>query len=675
MNKKVTSKKAQPRKKSTAAKGIVVEGRVELESRTALPQDVSLSAYAVDRSGEVISSNVLSEDGKYRLATGTDGKTEFDLVIAKTDDTEQLANNALHTQHINAKRLQAIDNGAVLSNDIFIARELWRPWWPKQICISGHVRKTPFCPIPFVKVEIFDVDRGPCLWPWYRRFKNLIRKQRVVRIEDIQAQIPELDTRSLDEAFIDTTGAAESVNVANDMAMSMPEESIDVGTQATPTSLANIRELVAEPVTMTSKLAPWILFPHCFYRRQLLCTTTTDENGYFKCCFKWYPLQFRNGRFNFDFRPDIILRVTQTINGVSKVIYMDAYANTRWNSSGAHIDLFLDDPEIECGDNDSQDRPAGSVAFFTRIGNDEVYKINQSNGTYNAIDTSTNNMAYGHALRIFAQFGDTLSRLQNIPGAQKPYFYKLTVNGDPIVSPLKDTRVNKLTLISESHSLGPVSRGAETALFEVRNFRDYYWYNPDWIGHWLTATTSGESVNKLISDGLKTLKLEVFDNNGTLLDDTKVNYLNGTVAPTSPPTPLPSIYPCTMKVAIDNNPPSLGMVVTPSPTGCGVIPLSDVPPLNVAVTVTQVNNRVHNWNLSYIKGTDTTVKYFGTDGSDSDGSGLASATPANVDASAMVLGLTTTCAFALTLRAEPHIRNGYSRIYHRNIKQAIAVDA
>ena len=671
MNKKVTSKKGR-----SDNSYLELQGLVELESRTDLPKDVSLSAYAVDKNGEVLGSSPLEANGKYNLQTGTDGKTEFDLVIAKSDDIEQVRDNALYRQHITQELLEKRDNSALLEQNIFIAREFWHPWWPRQICISGHVRKVPACPIPFAKVEIFDVDRGPCLWPWYERFRELVRKQRVVRIEDIQAKIPELEPQMLDRAFVDASGAAESLNVENDMASILPDEDLQFASassemSAQPASLPQLRKLIAEPVTLTSKLAPWILYPNCFYHKQKLCTTTTDENGYFKCCFKWYPLQFRNGRFGFDFRPDIILRVTQTIDGVSRVIYMDAYANTRWNTSGAHIDLYLDDPEIECGDTDDQDRPAGSVAFFTRIGNDEVFRINQTNGTYSQTSASVNNMAYGHALRIFAQFGDTLSRLQNIAGAQKPYFYKLSVNGTPINTALKDTRVNKLTLDSESHVLGPKSRGAETALYEIRNFKDYYWYNPDWIGHWITATTSGSTITKLISDGLKTVKLEVFDNNGVLLDDTKVNYLDGTHVPTVPATPLPAKYPCTMRVAIDNNAPSVSMQVQPSPTGCGVIPLSSVPPLDVIVDVSQSNNRVNSWNLTYVKGTNPAATSLG---SNSNGSGLASATALSVSANSMVATVNETCAFALTLTALAHVRNGYSAIYRRTTKQAIAVE-
>lgn len=48
-------------------------------------------------------------------------------------------------------------------------------------------------------------------------------------------------------------------------------------------------------------------------------------------------------------RPDIILKLTQIINGVPTVIYLDPYTCTRWNTSHPHIDLFLDNETVRCG--------------------------------------------------------------------------------------------------------------------------------------------------------------------------------------------------------------------------------------------------------------------------------------------------------------------------------------
>jgi len=61
-------------------------------------------------------------------------------------------------------------------------------------------------------------------------------------------------------------------------------------------------------LTLTSKVAPWLIFPRCFYSRELVCETYTDCDGYFRCCFRWWPIHFRNGQLRFDSRLDIIIR-------------------------------------------------------------------------------------------------------------------------------------------------------------------------------------------------------------------------------------------------------------------------------------------------------------------------------------------------------------------------------
>jgi hypothetical protein len=217
-----------------------------------------------------------------------------------------------------------------------------------------------------------------------------------------------------------------------------------------------------ENLTLTSKIAPWVIFPRCFYSTQLVCETYTDCNGYFQCCFPWWPLHIRRGRLRFDSLPDIIIRVTQVINGVTTVIYMDPYTSTRWNVTNTHIDLYLDNDEVECGSNDCGDRPAGSPVFFTRIGDDEVYLINQATGLYAVPPLS--NVAYGGSLLVYGQFGDDLS------DGTPPRYYRLSYakqgssNFTPITTPLKDTRVTKTTLFSADHNLGPLTVNGVPAL-------------------------------------------------------------------------------------------------------------------------------------------------------------------------------------------------------------------
>ncbi len=664
-----------------------IEGHVRLEAVDAAPSDIRLAAYAFDEEGKLLGAADLDGEGRFRIEPGLKQPQAVEVLIARAGDALRARKSSLYVRRY---KVDDWRNG-VLQPGIFVPKVIWWPWWPKRICISGHVRKVPGnCPVPFAKVEIFDVDRLFCLWPYIYPLREKLAKLRVARIEELLKVPPEPFPGPLPEEVqtpviplpppspdLNAFAARSASEAALGPQPEPPDEPLVATAFSQRTPMAETTPVDAEvlknisDVTFTSKLAPWVLFPRCFYTRDLICTTSTDENGYFRCCFDWWPLQFRLGRLKLDWRPDIVIRVTQVIDGVEHVLYIDPISNTRWNVTNAHIDIFVDDPDIVCGGGDPQDRPAGTQVFFTRIGNDEVYWIDQASGLYEKPPWS--NTAYGKALRVHAQFGDTISTGGAIPGASAPYYYRLSYSLDgtnftPITTQLKDTRVHKGTLMSTSHTLGPHTVGSEPALYEVRDFQNYYWYNPDWIGHWITANiNSSGNWTKLVPDGKYSLRLEVFDATGMLLNATKVDYRDGTV---SPPAVLPPLYPCDLVITIDNNAPSLSMTISPSPPGCGVIKASAVPPLDVNVQVSQANNHLFRWRLQYTKGVSPAVHVL--DG-DLDYSGLA---PANVTVNAMPMltGVTTTCAFALKLWAYANVRNGYGLIWYREIINAIAVE-
>jgi hypothetical protein len=443
--------------------------------------------------------------------------------------------------------------------------------------------------------------------------------------------------------------------------------------------VASLPEAVAsrlDGLTLTSRVAPWLIFPWCFYSREEICETNTDCNGYFRCCFPWWPFHFRSGRLRFDSRPDIIIRITQIIDGAEMVIYMDPYTSTRWNVNNAHIDLFLDDERIRCGSGDCMDRPDGSPAFFARIGDDEVYKINQTSGLYSEAPLS--NVAYGGSLLVYAQFGEALSS-----GAPKRY-YRLSCakktglamppdsSFKPIPGPvggLNDTRVNRASLNSESHYLGPQDVGSQKGLFEVRDFANYYWYNPDWIGTWFSQTTEEDT-------GTYVLRLEVFDESGNKLTTVMgVDYRDGTHEPTTPPTPLPAMIDhCDLVITLDNKPPEVKLTIPAALNECGVIPWSAVAPpltLNFDVYASQENGRLYSWGLQYTKGVNPAVTILAGGVSNNGTPGTVSPT---VSGNAMLAGLTTTCAFALKLWAYSHIRDGRYFVYYKEVIKAIAIE-
>ncbi|MBL8056749.1 MAG: hypothetical protein JNK29_08625 [Anaerolineales bacterium] len=677
-----------PKKSSEREPAFRIEGRVRLEGADGPAGDFKLRAFAFDPAGRLLGQDDVDAQGGFSLAADLRQPADFELVITPEGEAETARRSAAYSRKFTAKDWAGEGSRFSLKTDLAIARHVWQIWWPLRICVSGHVRKvhtenghTEVCPVPFVKVEIFDVDREGCWWPYFDRLRERLFDRRVVRLPDLLKEriplpfppepIPGPDPapfERLPRLGFQTPAAA---NLAALNPQPLPPKALEAAFLRQPPAgrvgeIAGLEPAAAEhleQLTLTSRLAPWAVFPHCFYSRALVCETTTDCDGYFRCCFTWWPFHFRNGRLRFDLRPDIIIRVTQIINGVPTVIYLDPYTSTRWNITHAHIDLYLDDEDVQCG-HGCVPQPEGTATFFTLVGLDEVYKINQGTGKFSnlAYGGALNNWAYGGNLLIAGVFGAALTT-----GAPKRY-YRLSYRkgGDPfkpIRTALGDTRVNKVSFVSESVTLGPQIVNGVPDLYEIRNTADYYWYNLDKLGWWNT-----EAVE--LDEGLYTLRLEVFNELGVKLTSADVDYRDGTVAP---PGPLPAMLDrCDLQLLVDNRPPDLALNVPKAGGPCGVVKWADVPGLTIDITATQDNGRLYSWVLTYVKGLSGGS---GVLGSAANGAGLGPL-PINlaVSAAPMTAGLTSTCAFALTLGAWPLVRDGFSAIHHASLTKAIAIE-
>lgn len=676
-----------------------IEGQVQREQAECQPGELALMAYVFDSSGASLGEAKVESNGNYSVGVKLMQATDVELMIAPPGDAQQIRSSSAYSEHFSAKQWTAEGGQFRLRHDVLLPLDLWRPWWPQRICISGHVRKisvhdgvSDICAVPFVKVEIFDVDRESCWWPWLRNWWDVLLDRPVIRLSELLKERPVLPHPfpGPDPApdFNPGTLARQLGEIGGRVALNpQPEPPLPSAAQPAFQRVGEARlmdpSIAArlDNLTLTSRRAPWDIFRRCFYSKALVCETSTDCNGYFRCCFNWWPFHFRHGRLRFDARPDIIIKVTQIINGVTRVIYMDPYTSTRWNVTHAHIDLFLDDEDVVCGNSHCYEPPPGSPVFFTRIGDDEVYQINQTNGLYN--DVADSNVAYGSSLYVYGQFGDALTRSDPGHGDPPPYFYyrlSYAKQGSPDVDfkyvdiNLNDTRVNKGTLIGQAHKLGPYNVNATPSLYEVRNFNDYYWYNPDWIGTWNSLLAEEDT-------GTYILRLEVFDKNGGKLNTASglVDYRNGAgVGNGMPPAPLPPMVDhCDLVITLDNKPPVVDLQIPAVTNECGVIPWTAVPPLDLSVSVVQENGRLHSWGLQYTKGINPAVHVLDSGVSHT---GVPAVVNKTVDATNaptginMLDGVTSTCAFALKLWATAHVRDGRNFIFYREQIKAIAIE-
>jgi hypothetical protein len=684
-----------------------IEGQIQREQPERQSGELKLAAYVVDRTGALLGSADLSDKGNYIVDVRLERPTDVELIVGPANMPQEIRRSSAYRTTLSAKDWKREGEQYHLRFDALLPLDIWLPWWPLRICISGHVRKvshhdgaTDTCPVPFVKVEVFDVDRESCFWPPLRKWWELLLDRPVIRIPDLLREppfpprpfpgpdpVPDLNMGAIPgiRNGVDTSPIARGglnpqplvshsasgifANPITSVALRpQPEPPSSLALQPVFTRVGEARLIDSsiaarlDQLTLTSKIAPWVIFPRCFYSKVEVCETTTDCSGYFNCCFKWWPFHFRSGRLRFDSRPDIIIKVTQVVDGVPTVIYMDPYTSTRWNATNAHVDLFLDDENVVCG-RGCRPQPEGTTVFFTRVGNDYVYDIDQVTGTYHGGGYS--NVAYGSGLHVQAVMGKGLTE------AAAPYYYRLSVGQGtgatagpftPIASSLVDTRVNKLTLTGESHALGPKVVNGQSALYEVRNTKDYYWYWPDHIGYWFTPTDVPD-------EGLYTVRLEVFDKDGVKLTSAVVDYRNGTVVPPAVLPPMPDH--CDLALQIDNVAPTITLSVPKAGSECGVVKFTDVP-FDIDTRVTQANGRLYRWRLNYVKGLslgETTMD------SEASAAGL-SPLPRNKtnSSAAFTTGLTSTCAFALIVDAWSHVRNGYGLVYYQRLVKPVAVE-
>lgn len=684
---------SQTGKNAREDSAFVVTGHAQLDGREACSDELPLRAFAFGPRGQSLGEGDVSDDGSFSFAVDIKQPEDLEVLVGPAIDATLVRQADAPVQRFTAKDWVRAENGFRLTTKFALPRLIWWPWRPIRVCVRGRVRKSqvdgPLCPVPFANVEVFDVDREGCLWPiLYPRLPGLFDKA-VIKLPDL-VKLPKIPdpigpvssiagiAGRLDEVALNPQPLPPKSLAAFDPQPEPPVSMINAAAQSASQLVGEIKQFPANlaarlgNLTISSRIPPWLVWPRCFYSKALVCKTETDCDGRFRCCFWWWPFHVRNGRLRFDLRPDIVIKVTQVIGSVTRTIYLDPYTSTRWDSWGAYIDLVLDDEDIVCGSGCAP-QPAGTSTHFVRVGNDEVYQIDQTNGVFDltrpGLVGSIDNMAYGSTLNLHAVFGDTLS-----DGAPQ-YYYRLSIMGPTtggdwkdIKVKLTDTRVHKVTNFSEDHDLGPFTIGPTHNLYEVRNTATYHWYNQDWIGAWYT-TFAGDLDTYVPDQGLYTVRLEVFDSAGVKLTSASVDYRDGTVIPPAVLPPMADA--CYLVMQIDNKPATVALSFPAVVNPCGVVPIASAP-FNITAQVNQENGRLHSWSLSYVKGLNIAS---GTLASASSDTGLAVPVNQAVSSAPMTAGLTGTCAFSLTVSAWAHIRNGYGLVYHSSQSYALAVDA
>ena len=462
-----------------------------------------------------------------------------------------------------------------------------------------------------------------------------------------------------------------AMDMAMDMAMTAQASAQNLKAVGEIKSLSAHAAAQVQNLTLTSVIAPWLIFPRCFYSTAKICETFTDCDGNFRCCFNWFPWHVRHGRLRYDSRPDIIVKVTQTINGVDRVIYMDPYTSTRWDATTAHITLNLDDDHIVCGQGNCTDPlPGHEVASLLQVGGDPVWLINQADGMYTTATPLVNNAPFAGSLYLFGNFSLDLKTF-NAGTDKDNFFYKISYAREvtpgvtppnaafhPIQTPLSLQRAAPLGAFHD-HLLGPQPSGPTAGLYEVQDSQHWWMMGGTLLVGGNTPIGIWETNAIEPDQGVYYLRMEVYNSSGTKLTTCQFPNHGGNGSGLDPDPPPVVTDHLDIKVAVDNRPMTFGLT-TPAVNECGVIPWpqgAPAPTLNFNFDASQPHGRVGQWTLQYVKGINPTrlpVPAWGNDYPS--GQIPVAAVHEVVDGGVMLTGLDGTCAFALLLNAWAHIR-------------------
>src|SRR5581483_11988896 len=121
------------------------------------------------------------------------------LVVGPEEDASAAwSSTSSHTQTVGVESWKGEKGRYAFNPEIRIPEPIWVCWARIRVCVSGQIRKVinerrfrRYCPVPFVKVEVYDVDREWCWpWPWFLSVFEREPHLQVAQLPKLVAQLP-----------------------------------------------------------------------------------------------------------------------------------------------------------------------------------------------------------------------------------------------------------------------------------------------------------------------------------------------------------------------------------------------------------------------------------------------------------------------------------------------------
>jgi hypothetical protein len=468
-----------------------MRGRIRFEEDVDR-EKLSLKVYARIGHRTVVSAPV-DKDGSFDLKferAGTAPPSSMTLIVGPPVSEGMLTRANTKQIQISAGEWKKSRELLVVEKDVMLEKDLIVCMLPREIKICGVVCKelpiegtelTRCCPVPFAKVEVFDVDSLLSIKPIKAKpVKSIIAGDKFRKIPEEVFEIPE--RYNPPGPALEPFGKRMKVKSMR-------------GTEEMPIS-AEKSDILDYTVGKVSIADSYAHIP--FYTKDILGEVYTDECGEFCLTFTWFP-----GCISPDVSPDLIFKVSQTYynpthpdadssGNVTFTIYSEGYSDTRWDVPDYHW-VKLDAAEgvlVSC--NPDCHPLLDRRALFMGVGNQGIYDhIAQEDDAPKACGFVYNGnfvkSPFGETLDIRGVFGSKVEeageRLYRISYAKIPDCNSKPADDDPSAwTPITDELIERYyywdsavgALHYDNMTLGPHSLPghASPEFYKIRNTQD-----------------------------------------------------------------------------------------------------------------------------------------------------------------------------------------------------------